>query len=79
MIPIDRRTALTVVASILSRGQAQAQEPTRTCTEPETLVLNLGSGACSVKQIRVQQGAVSATIPVSELLQALGAKLGGHD
>jgi hypothetical protein len=41
-------------------------------------VLDLGSPTgCPVKQIRIQQGAISATIPVSELLQALGAKLGG--
>ena len=76
MVPIDRRTALTVVAGILARGQAQAQ--TGTCSVPETMVLDFGSPVgCGVKQIRVQQGAISATIPVGELLQALGAKLGG--
>jgi hypothetical protein len=77
MVPIDRRTALTVVAGLLTKGQAQAREQTGTCTIPSTLILDLGSGGCSVQQIRVQQGAVSATILVGELLQALGAKLGG--
>jgi len=73
---ITRRDALAVVTAILSRGQAQAQ--TGTCSVPETMILDLGSPVgCGVKQIRVQQGAISATIPVSELLQALGAKLGG--
>jgi hypothetical protein len=74
---ITRRDALVVVAAVLSRGQAQAHEQTGTCTTPTTLTLDLGSGGCTVQQIRVQQGAISATIPVSELLQALGAKLGG--
>ena len=77
MVPINRRTALTVVAGILTRGQPQRKEASGTCTVPTTLTLDLGSGGCSVQQIRVQQGAVSATIPVSELLQALGARLGG--
>ena len=74
---ITRRDALVVVAAVLSRGQAQAREQTGTCTTPTMLTLDLGSGGCTVQQIRVQQGAISATIPVSELLQALGAKLGG--
>jgi hypothetical protein len=74
---ISRRDALVVVAAVLSRGQTQAREQTGTCTTPTALVLDLGSGACTVQTIRVQQGAISATIPVSELLQALGAKLGG--
>jgi hypothetical protein len=73
---LTRRDALAVVAAVLSRGQAQAQ--TGTCATPDTIVLDLGSPVgCGVRQIRVQQGAISATIPVSELLQALGAKLGG--
>jgi hypothetical protein len=74
---ITRRDALVVVAAVLSRSQPQAREQTGTCTVPQTLTLDLGSGACSVQSIRVQQGAISATIPVSELLQALGAKLSG--
>jgi hypothetical protein len=74
---LTRRDALIVVAGILTRGQPQAREQTGTCTVPDTLVLDLGSGACSVKAIRVQQGAISATISTTELLQALGAKLGG--
>ena len=74
---MTRRDALIIVSGLLTRAQPQAQQPTRTCSEPETLVLNLGSGACSVTAIRVQQGAISATIQVSELLKVLGAKLGG--
>ena len=73
---MDRRTALVIVAGILTRSQAQAQDASRTCREPETLVLNLGSGACTIHHIRVQLGALSATIPTTELLAALGAKVG---
>jgi len=73
---ITRRDALVVVAGLLTRAQPQAQ--TNTCNVPEILVLDLGSPVgCGVKQIRVQQGAISATIPVNELFMALGAKLGG--
>jgi hypothetical protein len=74
---LTRRDALVDVAGILTRGQPQALEQTGTCTVPQTLVLDLGSGPCSVERIRVQQGALSATIPTIDLLAALGAKVGG--
>jgi hypothetical protein len=77
MVPIDRRTALTIVAGLLTRGQPQRKELSGTCTVPTTLVLDLGSGGCTVQTIRVQLGALSATIPTTELLKALGARLGG--
>jgi hypothetical protein len=73
---ITRRAALEVVASILGM-QAARVTPRGTCPLPELLILDLGAGACSVKTIRVQQGAVWADIPVSDLLTALGAKTGG--
>lgn len=73
---MTRREALGIVAGLLTKGQPQTR--TTTCSTPETLVLDFGSPTgCEVKQVRVQQGALSATIPVAELLQALGAKLGG--
>jgi len=74
---ITRRDALVVVASILTRGQPQRREQSGTCTVPTTLTLDLGSGGCTVQAIRVQLGALSATIPTTELLSALGAKVGG--
>ena len=69
---MTRRTALSLVASLLARGQAQTQT-TRCAPVPETLTLNFGSGACTVKSIRVVQGARTVTIPVSAVLDALGA------
>ena len=74
---IARREALLIVAGFFTRWQAQRPEASGTCRLPSTLVLDLGNGACSVTQIRVQQGALSATIPTTELLSALGATLGG--
>ena len=73
---LTRRSALSLVAALLTRGQAQPKPPSSPCRLPERLILNLGSGACTVKTIRVQQGAVGVDISVSELLTALGAKTG---
>jgi hypothetical protein len=70
---IDRRAALQVVASIFGMQSAKVT-PRGTCPLPTTLVLDLGSGNCTIKSIRVQQGAVWADIPVVDLLTALGAK-----
>jgi hypothetical protein len=42
----------------------------------EILELDFGSGAGSVKTIRLQQGAIGVDLPVTDLLQALGAKTG---
>jgi hypothetical protein len=73
---ITRRNALIVVAGLLARNQPQTR--TATCPQPEVMVLDLGSHiGCPVQAIKVQLGAVSATIPTSEFLQALGAKLNG--
>jgi len=74
---ITRRDALIVVGGLLTAGQPQRQEASGTCRRPTTLVLDLGDGACSVQQITVVQGAISATIPTAELLAALGARLNG--
>ena len=69
---MTRRTALSLVAALIAPQQAQAQ--TKLCAPvPETLTLNFGAGACVVKQIRVVQGARTVTIPVSAVLDALGA------
>jgi hypothetical protein len=76
---LTRRNALIVVAGLLTRGQPQRKEQSGTCTVPTTLVLDLGSGGCTVQTIRVQLGALAATIPTTELLQALGAKVGGDE
>jgi hypothetical protein len=73
---MDRRAALQVVASIFGMQTARVT-PRGTCPLPETLILDLGAGACSVKTIRVQQGAIWADILVSDLMAALGAKTGG--
>jgi hypothetical protein len=67
---IDRRTALTLVATIFGVQRAPIS-PQATCRLPETLVLDLGAGACSVKRVRVQQGALSADVNVEQLIQAL--------
>lgn len=73
---IARREALIVLAGLLARKQPQTR--TATCASPEVLTLDLGSMiGCPVQAIRVQLGAVSATIPTADLLQALGAKLNG--
>lgn len=73
---IDRRTALITVAALLAKTQAQAE--TGTCpAHPETLTLDFGSGACTTTAIRVVNGAYSATIPVHDLMVALGGKVGG--
>jgi hypothetical protein len=75
---IARREALLIVAGLLARRQPQTR--TTTCAQGETLVLDLGSQiGCPVQAIKVQLGAVSATIPVADLLSALGAKLGGDE
>jgi hypothetical protein len=67
---IDRRTALTLVATIfgVQRGYVT---PRGTCPEPDTLTLDLGAGNCTVKRLRVQQGALSAEVSVEQLIQAL--------
>lgn len=72
---MTRRDALWIVACLLGSETPQAQ--TVTCRPyPEVLRLSLGAGACSVKRIEVTFGALTATIPVSELMAALGAKVG---
>jgi hypothetical protein len=72
---LSRRDALHIVAALLAR-QTTRVTPQTVCPLPETLVLDLGAGACRVHTIRVQQGAVHADILVSDLLMALGAKTG---
>jgi hypothetical protein len=73
---IDRRTALVLVASVLTRQQAQAAE-TQTCRgHPEILTLDFGAGACVTKTVRVKQGVYTVDVPVTEILTALGAKVG---
>jgi hypothetical protein len=74
---ISRRSALAIVAALVTRTQAQPLQKASPCRLPERLVLDFGSGACTVKTIRVQQGAVWADVPVGDLLTALGAKTGG--
>jgi len=73
---ITRRVALEVVASIFAMQTAPVT-PKGTCTLPTTLVLDLGAGACRIRTVRVQAGAIWADIPVDDLLAALGAKTGG--
>lgn len=70
---IDRRSALQLVAAIFGMQSARVT-PRGTCPLLTTLVLDLGSGNCTIHTIRVQQGAVWADIPVVDLLVALGAK-----
>lgn len=67
---IDRRTALTVVATIfgVQRGYVT---PRGTCPEPDTLTLDLGAGNCTIKRLRVQQGVLSAEVTVTDLIAAL--------
>ena len=74
---ITRRDALAIVAGLLAKRQPQTG--TSTCvSRPETMILDLGSPVgCPVQAIKVQLGAVSATIPTADLLKALGARLGG--
>ncbi len=67
---ITRRDALSVVAALLVQRQPP---PCR-----DQLILDLAaSEGCVIRTIQVKLGALTATIPVDELLKALGAKLGG--
>ena len=73
---LTRRSALSLVAALLTRGQAQPTPPSSPCRLPERLLLDLGSGSCRVHTIRVQSGAIWSDISVDELLSALGARTG---
>lgn len=76
---ITRRDALVLVAAILAR-QRQAQAETQTCPgHPETLLLDFGSGACTIQRIKVVNGVYSATISTHDLMVALGGKVGGDE
>ena len=72
---LSRRDALHIVAALLARQTARVT-PQTVCPVPETLVLDLGAGACRVRTIRIQSGAIGANISVEELLSVLGAKTG---
>lgn len=67
---IDRRSALVLVATIFAVQRGYVA-PKGTCPEPETLTLDLGAGACTIKQLRVQQGALSVDVSVTDLIAAL--------
>jgi hypothetical protein len=74
---MTRRTALSVVASLLAQRGTVAQVTTQTCAPvPERQVIDFGSGACSTKHVIVKAGPLTATISVDELMQALGARVG---
>jgi hypothetical protein len=75
-VMVDRRAALQVVASILGM-QAGRVTPRGTCPLPDTLTVDFGAGACTVRQILLVQGALTARVDVQELLASLNAKTGG--
>jgi hypothetical protein len=71
---LSRRSVLSLVSLLLTRTQGQPKSPSSPCRLPETLTLDLGSGACAIKQLEVKAGALRAVVPISELLAALDAK-----
>lgn len=73
---MDRRTALALLLPLVARTQPQPANPVCGAI-PERLVIDFGAGACAMKALVVKQGALSATIPVADLLKVIGAKVGG--
>jgi hypothetical protein len=72
-VVVTRRAALLTLVGIAAPSQPQAT--TQTCTVPHTLLLGLGAGACSVREIKVTYGSLTARITPQELMEALGAKV----
>jgi hypothetical protein len=70
---VTRRAALLTLVGIAAPSQPQAT--TQTCTVPQTLLLGLGAGACSVREIKVTYGSLTARITPQELMEALGGKV----
>jgi hypothetical protein len=70
---MDRRVALLTLVGLAAQSRPQAT--TQTCTVPDTLLLGLGSGSCSVREIRVTYGALTARVTPQELMEALGGKV----
>jgi len=73
---MTRRSALAIVAALLTRGQAQSLPKGSPCRLPETLQLDLGAGACAIKTITVKSGVYVARVPVADLMAALGSTVG---
>jgi hypothetical protein len=67
---MTRRTAFTLLAAIWAK-QTTVWSGRATCPWPTTLTLDLGAGACTVKRLRVEQGALSAEVSVEDLIAAL--------
>jgi len=74
---LTRRSALTIVGALLAGQQPQRLDASQTCIgHPEVLTLDLGTGSCRTKTIKVVFGALVALITPEELMSALEARVG---